>query len=84
MCLRAKPISHLVSRGVIHSLTHAQRQPWSQCAHACCHLTLGIFADIDLAARTGDGDKLFTRQTDEFTLGGTRWRSERMQVRRPS
>lgn len=64
-------------------LTDAERQPFSRTADARCRLALGIFADSDLAARTGDGDKLFARRTGELTPGVARWRSEHMQARRP-
>jgi hypothetical protein len=78
-----KALPPKIRKPPVNSLMNAERQRWSRPADARCHLAVRIFADLDLAARTGDGDKRYSRRTDEFAPGVARWRSEPMQGRRP-
>jgi hypothetical protein len=68
----------------VDSLTQTKRKCRSRPADARGRIRLGNCLDLDLAARTGDGDKLLARATDEFALGVARGLEERVQACRAS
>jgi hypothetical protein len=53
----------------LDSLTQTKRKCRSRPADARGRIRLGNCLDLDLAARTGDGDKLLAGAADEFALG---------------
>ena len=68
----------------VDSLTQTKRKCRSRPADARRRIKLGNCLDLDLAARTGDGDKLLAGATDEFALGIARGLEECVQACRAS
>ena len=63
-------------------LTHAQCERRSRPTDAGRGCALGVVADVDLAARTGHRDNLFTLRAGELAPDLAGWRRQRMQARR--
>src|ERR1700723_3075610 len=64
----------------VDSLTQTKRKCRSRRADARRRIRLGNCLDLDLAARTRDGDKLLAGATDEFALGIARGLEECVQA----